>query len=147
MIDGTGKYVMPGMINLHLHLRNEPLPLEYVYLLQLATGITTVGPASDRGLDEAMTEAEGSARNEILAPRMFPLWSWGGGVSGFTREELEDPAMAPQIAETMIEVFKTADAEEICTTCGTCQIQIQQGTGKEPVHPMSIIARSMGIDP
>jgi hypothetical protein len=102
VIDGTGKYVMPGMINLHLHLRNEPLPLEYVYLLQLATGITTVGPASDRGLDEAMTEAEGSARNEILAPRMFPLWSWGGGVSGFTREELEDPAMAPQIAETMI---------------------------------------------
>jgi glycerol-3-phosphate dehydrogenase subunit C len=52
-----------------------------------------------------------------------------------------------KIAEPMIEVFKTADAEEICTTCGTCQIQIQQGTGKEPVHPMSIIARSMGIDP
>ena len=44
VIDGTGKWVMPGMINLHLHLRNEPLPLEYVYYLQLATGITTLGP-------------------------------------------------------------------------------------------------------
>jgi hypothetical protein len=103
VIDGTGKWVMPGMINLHLHLRNEPLPLEYVYLLQLATGITTLGPASDRGLDEAMTEAEASARNELLAPRMFPLWSWGGGVSGFSREELEDPAMAPQIAQAMVD--------------------------------------------
>jgi len=103
VIDGTGKWVMPGMINLHLHLRNEPLPLEYVYLLQLATGITTLGPASDRGLDAAMTEADASARNELLAPRMFPLWSWGGGVSGFSREQLEDPEMAPEIAQAMVD--------------------------------------------
>ncbi len=103
VIDGTGKWVMPGMINLHLHLRNEPLPLEYVYLLQLATGVTTLGPAADRGLDNAMTEADASARNELLAPRMFPLWSWGNGVSGFTREQLEDPAMAPTIAQAMVD--------------------------------------------
>ncbi len=102
VIDGTGKWVMPGMINLHLHLRNEPLPLDYVYYLQLATGITTLGPASDRGLDEAMTEAGRSARNELLAPRMFPLWSWGSGISGYSREQLEDPAMAPEIAEAMV---------------------------------------------
>lgn len=102
VIDGTGKWVMPGLINLHLHLRDEPLPLEYVYYLQLATGVTTVGPASDRGLDEAMTDAGRSARNEMLAPRMFPLWGWGSGISGYSREQLEDPAMAPEIAEKMV---------------------------------------------
>lgn len=102
VIDGTDKWVMPGMINLHLHLRDEPLPLDYVYYLQLATGITTVGPAADRGLDEAMTDAGRSARNEMLAPRMFPLWGWGEGVSGFSRAELDDPAMAPEIAEAMV---------------------------------------------
>jgi len=102
VIDGRGKWVMPGLINLHLHLREEPLPLDYVYYLQLATGVTTVGPASDRGLDEAMTDAYRSARNEMLAPRMYPLWSWGQGISGFTRDQLEDPAMAPQIAEAMV---------------------------------------------
>ena len=102
VIDGTGKWVMPGMINLHLHLRDEPLPLDYVYYLQLATGITTVGPASDRGLDEAMTDAGRSARNEMLAPRMFPLWGWGEGISGYSRAQLEDPAMAPEIAEKMV---------------------------------------------
>lgn len=102
VIDGTGKWVMPGMINLHLHLRTEPLPLSYVYYLQLATGITTLGPASDRGLDSAMTEAAGSAANQVLAPRMYPLWSWGQGISGYTREQLEDPAMAPEIAKAMV---------------------------------------------
>jgi len=102
VIEGDGLYVMPGMINLHLHLRQEPLPLEYIYYLQLATGVTTLGPASDRGVDEAMIEADRSANNEILAPRMFPLWSWGTGVD-YTREELEDPAMAPEIARAMVE--------------------------------------------
>jgi len=103
VIDGTGKWVMPGMINLHLHLRNDPLPLDYVYYLQLATGITTLGPASDRGLDAAMTDAAGSAANQILAPRMYPLWGWGASISGYSREQLEDPAMAPEIAKAMIE--------------------------------------------
>ena len=102
VIDARGMWVMPGLINLHLHLRQEPLPLQYVYYLQLATGVTTLGPASDRGLKEAMEEADRSARNEILAPRMFPLWSWGQGIEGYTREQLEDPAMAPEIAAAMV---------------------------------------------
>ena len=29
VIDAEGKYVMPGMIDLHMHLRTEPMPLEY----------------------------------------------------------------------------------------------------------------------
>lgn len=103
VIDATGKWVMPGMFNLHLHLRDEPLPLEYIYLMQLATGVTTFGPTTERGLDEQMTEAGRSARNELLAPRMYPLWSWGQGISGFSREELEDPEMAPQVAQAMID--------------------------------------------
>ena len=102
VIDGTDKWVMPGMINLHLHLRDEPLPLDYVYYLQLVTGITTVGPAADRGLDEAMTDAGRSARNEMLAPRMFPIWRWAAGTD-YTRAQLEDPAMAPEIARAMVD--------------------------------------------
>ncbi|NKB89470.1 MAG: amidohydrolase family protein [Acidobacteria bacterium] len=102
VIDARGMYVMPGMINLHLHLRTEPLPLDYVYYLQLATGVTTVGPAPDRGLDEAMTDAGRTARNEMLAPRQYPLWGWGSGLSGYSRAQLEDPAMATEIAEAMV---------------------------------------------
>jgi len=39
--------------------------------------------------------AKKSAANEIVAPRMFPLVSYGAGTK-FSRRELDDPAMAPQ---------------------------------------------------
>jgi imidazolonepropionase-like amidohydrolase len=100
VIDATGMYVMPGMIDLHMHLREEPMELEYVYYLKLAHGVTTLVPAADRGLKAAMEQARLSERNEILAPRMFPIWNWGAE-SGATREQLENPADAARIATMM----------------------------------------------
>ncbi len=97
VIDAKGLYVMPGMIDLHMHLRTEPEPLEYVYYLKLAHGVTTMVPAPDRGLEAAMEQAKASAENRVLAPRMFPLWSWQS-LPGYTRAELEDPQQAPRIA-------------------------------------------------
>ena len=102
IIDATGMTVMPGMLDLHMHLRQEPMEIEYVYYLKLAHGVTTLVPAPDRGLDEALREADRSARNEILAPRMYPIWGWGATLST-PREELEDPAQAPRIARAMAE--------------------------------------------
>lgn len=101
IIDATGKYVMPGLVDLHGHLRQEPMPLEYIYYLKLAHGVTTFGPASDRGVENAMEEARKSERNEILAPTMYPLWSWGSTLD-YDREFLENPDNAPQIAREMV---------------------------------------------
>ena len=102
VIEAEGMYVMPGMIDLHMHLRTEPQPIEYVYYTKLAHGVTTLVPAPDRGLDAAMSEAARSARNEILAPRMYPIWGWGTGLD-VDRATLEDPANAPDIARRMAE--------------------------------------------
>ena len=41
VIEGDGMYVMPGMFDLHYHVRTEPIPLEYSYYLKLAHGVTT----------------------------------------------------------------------------------------------------------
>jgi hypothetical protein len=78
------------------------MELEYVYYLKLAHGVTTLVPAPDRGLDAAMSEAGRSARNEILAPRMYPIWGWGSGLD-LPRAQLEDPEQAPRIARLMAE--------------------------------------------
>ncbi|PZU50780.1 MAG: amidohydrolase [Sphingomonas sp.] len=101
VIDASGKYVMPGMIDLHMHIRGDPLPLAYNYYLKLAHGVTTQVPAPDRGLANAMAEAGRSARNEILAPRMYPIWSWDK-LEGYTREQLEDPKQAARIAKEIV---------------------------------------------
>lgn len=73
-IDATGKYVLPGLINMHGHAHTErggkPMPVDYVLKLWLASGITTV---RDVGSDTKTTIElrERSLRGEAVAPRMY----------------------------------------------------------------------------
>jgi hypothetical protein len=100
VIDATGMFVMPGMFDLHTHIRTQPLPLEYVYLLKLAMGVTTMVPAADRGLDSALAQAELSKANRVLAPRMFPLASWGAGTRFTRRRTARSPRSTSRRAPT-----------------------------------------------
>ncbi len=72
-IDAAGKYVLPGLINLHGHTQDErggvAQPVEYCTKLWLACGITTV---RDVGAWKKTLEwRAASARNELAAPRIF----------------------------------------------------------------------------
>jgi len=102
VIEGDGKYVMPGMFDLHHHVRTEPIPLEYTYYLKLAHGVTTTVPATDGRFDQVAADHEAAERYETLAPRMFPIWGWGTGVEA-TRAELEDPSLATEFAQQMVD--------------------------------------------
>ena len=78
---------MPGMIDLHMHLRKDP-SLEYIYYLKLAHGVTSMVHAVDRGLKSGLEEAE-KAKNEILAPRLYPTWSYGA-MTGYDKIYLDN---------------------------------------------------------
>ena len=74
VIDATGKYVLPGLIDAHAHLQEErggkPQPIEYELNILLACGITTirdVGSETRRALELRRQSAAG----EIAAPRIF----------------------------------------------------------------------------
>lgn len=84
-IDAAGKFVLPGLINIHGHVQDErggvPQPLEYQLKLWLASGVTTV---RDVGSDTRKTLAlrEASAAGRVVSPRIVVYASFGGGGDG-----------------------------------------------------------------
>jgi imidazolonepropionase-like amidohydrolase len=71
-LDGSGMYLMPGFVDLHVHCgggqANNP---EYVYKLWLAHGVTTVRGVPCGSMDWDLQQRELSAKNQIVAPRIF----------------------------------------------------------------------------
>ena len=92
-IDGTGLYVMPGFIDLHVHCGGPQAPdPEYVFKLWMAHGVTTVRGVPCGGLDWTLAHRERSAKNQIVAPRIFAYQF------GFTGDGWD--ASKPQTPET-----------------------------------------------
>ncbi len=89
-INAEGKYVMPGIIDLHIHLgtKTKAPEAEYVYKLWLAHGITTVRgvPASD--LEFSLSERKRSSQNKIAAPRIISFHRPGSGLEWKNRKIL-----------------------------------------------------------
>ena len=91
VIDATGKYVMPGMVNTHMHWHEErapgvPQPIQYERNLYLASGVTT---ARELGGNLARTkrwqrEAE---EHEMISPRIVAFTRASTGRHG-TPEEI-----------------------------------------------------------
>jgi imidazolonepropionase-like amidohydrolase len=73
-IDAKGKYVLPGLINMHGHLHNErggvPMDPNYVLKLWLACGITTVRDLGSP-LTQTLSFRARSEAGELAAPRLF----------------------------------------------------------------------------
>jgi len=80
-LDATGMYVMPGFIDIHVHAGGPPKnpEAEYPYKLWMAHGVTTVRGVSLAGNDFTVSEKARSARNEIVAPRIFNYQRPGSG--------------------------------------------------------------------
>ena len=101
-IDATGMYVLPGFVDLHVHAGGAPKnpDAEYPYKLWLAHGVTTVRgvPITDNAL--AVKEKDRSARNEIVAPRIFNYQRPGSGWSKGMPQTADDAHAWVQWAHT-----------------------------------------------
>ena len=94
-IDATGMWVMPGLVDNHLHTgdpRKTP-EAEYIYKLWLAHGITSGRGVEFGPFQFAMSERARSAKNEITAPRMFAYFRPG---QGWDRGAVTTPELAKE---------------------------------------------------
>jgi imidazolonepropionase-like amidohydrolase len=92
-IDAAGMYVLPGFIDIHVHAGGAPKnsDAEYPYKLWLAHGVTTVRGVPLASNQFTVREKERSARNEIVAPRIFNYQRPG---TGWDKGPVETPEAA-----------------------------------------------------
>jgi imidazolonepropionase-like amidohydrolase len=97
-IDASGMYVMPGLVDCHAHIGGvaQGTPAEYVYKLWMAHGVTTIrDPGSGNGVDWTLTERERSAKNQIVAPRIYVYVRPG---MGWDKGQVTSPDLAREYA-------------------------------------------------
>ena len=81
-IDAHGKYILPGLIDMHGHIggRWQGADAEYVFKLWMGHGITTIrDPSAGNGLEWVLDQKKMSAQNKITAPRIQAYTVFGQG--------------------------------------------------------------------
>ncbi len=109
-IDASGKYILPGLINLHGHIHSygtgQDVPPDYIFKLWLMHGITTVREVgNDKGALFTAELANASARNAIDAPRIYSYPFFGS----FGSDEVD----TPEEARAQIRSFKKSGASGV----------------------------------
>ncbi|MGQ0646870.1 MAG: amidohydrolase family protein, partial [Gemmatimonadaceae bacterium] len=111
IIDATGKFVLPGLVEMHAHLPSAsseygPRGLDFAYRLYLGHGVTTVRDAgTGAGLKLLGEQRAQSNANTLVAPRLvlcqrwpLPLRRWNVGDT-------------PDKARAMVREFKQLGAD------------------------------------
>jgi imidazolonepropionase-like amidohydrolase len=108
-VEGKGKFLMPGLVEMHAHLpeesSTEEIPLLYFQLF-LCNGVTTVRAL--RGEPDQLALRDRIERGEILAPR---LMVYGPGLTGETAPD-------PQAGVRQVRSYHAAGYDGIKITEG-----------------------------
>ncbi|HTV01536.1 MAG TPA: amidohydrolase family protein [Luteitalea sp.] len=148
VIDATGKYVMPGLVNTHMHWHDErsgiPMPIQYERNLYLANGVTLTRENGGNFAKSKQWQAE-SAADTIAAPRMQVYWvvARGNGsaqaIRANVREAKAKGADGLKIfgmdRDQLFELMSEAKAQGLKTTT---HIAVEEVTAKD--------AAELGID-
>ncbi len=108
VLDVSGMYVLPGFVDMHGHIggREQAVPAEYVFKLQLAHGITTIrDPGCGMGLEWTLRHRQRSAAHEITAPRIFAYAVFGQGHDG--------PITTPEAARAWVREIQARGVDGI----------------------------------
>lgn len=63
------------------------------------------------------------------------------GSYGFKKEKYD---IAQAVGAELFARVKSSDAEVAVTECGTCRVQIEHGSGKKAIHPVTVLGMRLG---
>jgi len=93
VLDGTGMYLLPGLINIHAHIQDSrgglPMPFEYSYKVWLSCGITSIRDVGS-DLSKTIEERRKSQEGLIAAPRLFLYMRAGGNTPEEARQSVRE---------------------------------------------------------
>ena len=91
-LDASGMYLLPGFIDMHVHIGGDAqgADAEYVFKLWMAHGVTTVREVGGKGLDWSLNLKRLGKAHQIVAPRVFTYTRFGQGSS----EQISNEEMA-----------------------------------------------------
>jgi imidazolonepropionase-like amidohydrolase len=127
IVDGRGKYLLPGLAEMHGHLPNPnagPELTENVLFLYVANGVTTI-----RGMQGNLAHLELKARinrGELLGPR---LWVPGPPLTG-------NAAPTPEAGRRLVEEQQAA---------GFDHLKIHEGMSRETYDTVVATAKRLGM--
>ena len=110
-LDATGMVVIPGLVEMHAHLRANggelgARALDYQYLLYMAHGVTTLRDAgTGAGLETMVEQRDLSQRHAIVAPRLVLCQRWPLPLRQW------DVGNTPESARAMVRRFKELGAD------------------------------------
>jgi hypothetical protein len=111
VIDATGMYVIPGLVEMHAHLPRDNAKLgahaaDYAFRLYLGHGVTVVRDAgSDAGINQLLEQRRQGDANAIPAPRMVLCLRWPQPLRHW------DEGNTPEKARAMVHKFKEMGAD------------------------------------
>lgn len=116
LIEGKGKYLIPGLADMHVHLMNQEFmtaliqkddpiqPIENMLYLYLANGVTTVRVMA--GYPELLTLRDAIARGEVLGPRLILTTPMFDGKKPIWPAPLGRPIPTPEAARSAVQESK-----------------------------------------
>jgi imidazolonepropionase-like amidohydrolase len=113
-LDANGMYLLPGFIDMHVHIGGnaQGADPDYVFKLWMAHGVTTVREVSGRGVDITNELKRKSNAHEIVAPRIFGYTGFGQSNASFN--PLNDtPISTPELARQWVRANAKRGADGI----------------------------------
>jgi imidazolonepropionase-like amidohydrolase len=126
-VDGTGRYLMPGLVDMHVHLRDYPdEEMSALLKLYVANGVTTVLNLS--GIPRHLELREKIARGELFGPTIY--------TSGPFISRTTGSSPTPEEVERAVVEQKRA---------GYDIIKIHGDFTREAYHRLFVVARREGM--